>query len=296
MTVSLQELYDAGAHFGHQKRRWHPRMAPYIFVTQSETHIFDLEKTQKLLADAAEFLRQTAKNGGKIIFVGTKRQAKEIVKAHAQRCGALYITERWIGGLLTNFSQIKTNNIGRLNTLIEKRDKNEFAYLTKKERLLIDREIAKLESVFGGLKTLKELPQAIVLGSARREQTAVREAKRTEIPVAAITDTNTDPTPITYPIPANDDSRKTIELIFKTLADAVAEGYGRAEKTEDGTKEKTGDDLTKLELSNRSRNALAKAGITTQSQLKKMTEEEIRKVKGLGEKSAAEIFTKSQKA
>jgi small subunit ribosomal protein S2 len=221
--ITLEELLDAGVHFGHQRRRWHPRMAQYIYTEEKGVHIFDLAQTRECLITAAKFLYQTAKDGGTIIFVGTKRQAKDIVEAEAKRCGAMFITERWLGGLLTNFSHVKIN-MERLNELTTKRQKGELEHYTKKERLLIDREIAKLETFVGGIRELKELPAAIVLASARKEQTAVHEANRKHVPLAAIVDTNADPTPIDYPIPGNDDARKSLALIFKLLADAVEEG------------------------------------------------------------------------
>lgn len=287
--ITLEELFEAGVHFGHQRRRWHPRMAPYIFRAEGGVHILDLAKTRECLIRAAKFLQQAAKSGGAIIFVGTKRQAKEIVRGEAERCGAMHITERWLGGLLTNFSHVKIN-LERLNELTAKREKDEFAHYTKKERLLIDRQIEKLEKLVGGVRTLTELPAALVLASARKESVAVREAVRKRIPVVAIVDTNADPTPITYPIPANDDSRKSLALVFKVLADAVEEGSRGAEdrrqKMEDGMKGVTLEDLG---LSTRSLNALKKAGIETVEQLQKMTEEELKAVKGLGEKSVKEI-------
>jgi len=288
--ITLEELLDAGVHFGHQRRRWHPRMAPYIYTEEKGIHILDLAKTRDCLIKAAKFLYQVAKGGGTIIFVGTKRQAKDIVRAEARRCGAMYITERWLGGLLTNFDHVKIN-MERLRELSEKRAKKEFAQYTKKERLLIDRQIKKLETLVGGIKDLKELPDAIVLASARKEKTAVREAKRKGIPLVAIVDTNADPEPIDYPIPGNDDARKSLGLLFRLLADAVEAGYRKGEKrpaTAEGT------EIESLGLSTRSLNALKKAGITTIEKLKEMSEDELMAVKGLGEKSVKEIIAKSK--
>ncbi len=285
--ISLEELLDAGVHFGHQRRRWHPRMAPYIYTEEKGVHILDLAKTRERLITAAKFLYQTAKDGGTIIFVGTKRQAKDIVEREAQRCGAMFVTERWLGGLLTNFDSVKIN-MERLNDLTEKREKGELAHYTKKERLEIDRKIKKLETFVGGIKDLKELPDAIVLASARKEQVAVREANRKGIPLVAIVDTNADPRPIDYPIPGNDDARKSLALLFRILADAVLEGGGGEVEEEEA--KKTG--LDSLDLSTRSRNALKKAGIETTEQLQRMTEEELTKIKGLGKKSVEEILKK----
>jgi len=293
--ITLEELLEAGVHFGHQRRRWHPRMAPYIYTEEKGVHIFDLAKTRDCLIAAAKFLNQTAKNGGETIFVGTKRQAKEIVESEAKRSGAMYITERWLGGLLTNFDQVKIN-MERLNDLTEKRQKGELEHYTKKEQLLIDRQIKKLETFVGGIRNLKELPAAIVLASARREQTAVREAHRKGVPLVAIVDTNVDPTPIDYPIPGNDDARKSLALVFRVLADAVGEGYQKAGQRESAKRlgraeaQKVVAEIESLGLSARSRNALKKAGIETVEQLQKMSEEELKAVKGLGEKSVQEIL------
>lgn len=284
----MEELLDAGVHFGHQRRRWHPRMASYIYTEEKGVHIFDLAQTRERLIAAARFLNQTAKKGGAIIFVGTKRQAKDVVETEAKRCGAMFITERWLGGLLTNFAQVKIN-LERLNELTEKRRKGELEHYTKKEQLLIDRQIEKLELLVGGIRDLRELPAAVVLASARKEQTAVREAHRKLVPLIAIVDTNADPTPIDYPIPANDDARKSLALIFKVLADAVMEGS----KRDKGQERKDGG-IESLELSIRSRNALKKAGIGTVEQLRKMTEAELMEVKGLGKKSVKEITAKSK--
>jgi len=289
--ISLEELLDAGVHFGHQRRRWHPRMAPYIYSEEKGVHIFDLAKTRDRLIAAAKFLNQTAKNGGAIIFVGTKRQAKEIVESEAKRSGAMFITERWLGGLLTNFDQVKVN-MERLNELTEKREKGELAHYTKKEQLLIDRQIKKLEIFVGGIRDLQELPAAIVLASARKEQVAVREAHRKGVPLVAIVDTNADPTPVDYPIPGNDDARKSLALLFKVLADAVEEGYRKGERREEKVAEVVAGTFENLGLSTRSLNALKKAGIETVEQLRKMTEEDLKAVKGLGEKSAKEVLGK----
>jgi len=282
---------EAGVHFGHQRRRWHPRMAPYIYSEEKGVHIFDLAKTRDCLIAAAKFLNQTAKNGGAIIFVGTKRQAKEIVESEAKRSGAMFITERWLGGLLTNFDQVKVN-MERLNELTEKREKGELAHYTKKEQLLIDRQISKLENLVGGIRDLKELPAAVVLASARKEQVAVREAHRKGVPLVAIVDTNADPTPVDYPIPGNDDARKSLALLFKVLADAVEEGYRKGERREEKVAEVVAGTFENLGLSTRSLNALKKAGIETVEQLRKMTEEDLKAVKGLGEKSAKEVLGK----
>lgn len=285
--ITLEELLEAGVHFGHQRRRWHPRMAPYIHTTEKGVHILDLAKTRECLIKAAKFLTQTAKEGRAVIFVGTKRQAKEIVETEAKRGGAMYISERWIGGLITNFAQVK-KNIERLNQLTARREKGELSHYTKKERLEIDRQIEKLELYYGGIRELRELPAAVVLASARKEQTAVYEAERKGIPAVAVVDTNADPLLITYPIPANDDSRKSLALIFKLLADAVEEGY-KGDKMDKGI---DGGELENLGLSVRSLNALKKAGLTSIEQIRQMSVEDLRALKGLGEKSVKGILAK----
>ena len=276
-------------------------MAPYIYTEDKKIHILDLAQTRDRLITAAKFLHQTAKDGGTVIFVGTKRQAKDIVRNEAERCEAMFITERWLGGLLTNFDHVKIN-MERLNDLTAKRERGEFEHYTKKERLEIDRKIKKLELLVGGIRSLKNLPAAVVLASARREQTAVREANRKGIPLVAIVDTNADPQPIDYPIPGNDDARKSLALLFKILADAVEEGSGgtedRKQKTEDRSRRQKTEDgvgeaaLEGLGLSTRSLNALKKAGVTSVEKLQEMSEDDLLGVKGLGKKLVKEITKK----
>lgn len=219
---TAEELLEAGVHFGHLKRRWYPKMAPYIYTVREGVHVLDLYQTREKLAKAAQFLREEASKGG-ILFVGTKRQVREIISREAERAGAFYLTQRWVGGLLTNFDSVK-KNIEKLEELSQKMKKGEFEHYTKKERLLINREITKLEREIGGLKGMKELPVALVLASVVTEAIAAREALQMEIPVIAIADTNADPTGVDYPIPGNDDASGSVEIIMKTLADAVLAG------------------------------------------------------------------------
>src|SRR3989338_2368458 len=175
-TPKIDQLLEAGVHFGHQVRRWHPKMEPYIFSVKKNVHIIDLEQTEELLKKACDFLFETAKNGGQIIFVGTKKQAREIIQIEAKRCGALYVTERWIGGTLTNFRVIK-KNIDKLISLMKRRGEGELDKYTKKERLMIDREIEKLQRNIGGIIALRGTPGAVFVVDARRERTAIREAQ-----------------------------------------------------------------------------------------------------------------------
>ncbi|MFC1756050.1 30S ribosomal protein S2 [Patescibacteria group bacterium] len=224
-TPTIKELIDAGVHFGHQVKRWNPKMAPYIYTTRKNIHVIDLETTETLLKEAADFLFEIASKGGKIVFVGTKKQARDIIQIEARRSGAMHVTERWLGGTVTNFGVIKKNNIDKLIDLKNKREKGELDMYTKKERLLIDREIEKLEKYVGGLTNLRKIPEAIFVVDAKREKTAVNEARVAKIPVVALVDTNSDPSGIKCPIPGNDDAIKSIACIVKCLADAVEQGY-----------------------------------------------------------------------
>ncbi len=219
-----KELLEAGVHFGHQMRRWNPNMEPYIFTQVKGIHIIDLEQTGDLLKEACEFLYNTAKTGGQIIFVGTKRQAAEIVELEAKRCGALYINDRWLGGTITNFSVIR-KNMDKLVGLLRKREAGEFNHYTKKERLLIDREIGKLQTAVGGVVLLRGVPAALFVVDARKEKTAIREAVRKGVPIAALVDTNSDPSGVQYVIPGNDDAIKSVALVVKVVADAIEAGY-----------------------------------------------------------------------
>lgn len=215
-----EQLLEAGVHFGHLRRRWHPKMKPFIYTERDGVHIFDLYKTLDKLEEACQFLRKVSQEG-EVLFVGTKRQAQDIIKTEAERAGAYYLSERWIGGLITNFDSVR-KNIERLEELSDKMGKGEFGHYTKKERLLIEREIEKLERDVGGLRGMRKLPAALVLASARNEEIAAREGRQRGIPVVALTDTNANPGLVDYVIPGNDDAASSIEIIMRTLADAVA--------------------------------------------------------------------------
>ncbi len=223
-TPKIEELFDANVHIGHQAKRWHPKMEKYIYSAENKIHIFDLEQTSQLLNKASEVLYNAALKGGQIIFVGTKRQASKAIKEYAKQAGAFYVTERWLGGTITNYKTIK-KNMDKLVNLTKQRETGELQKYTKKERLLIDREIIKLDRYVGGLVGLKGAPDIIIVIDPRKEKTVVREAMRWKIPVIALVDTNTDPTNINYVIPGNDDAIKSISMIVSTLADAVTEGY-----------------------------------------------------------------------
>ncbi len=223
-TPKIEDLFDAGVHFGHQIRRWHPRMEPYIYTVQNNIHVINLEETEKKLKEACEFLYEKAKSGDQLIFVGTKRQARDIIELEAKRCGAKHVTDRWLGGTITNFKMIK-KNIDNLVDMLKKRETGEYNKYTKKERLMLDREIGDLQRRVGGIVGLRDVPSAVFVIDTKKERTAVREAKSFGIPVIGIVDTNCDPTAIDYPIPANDDAIKSIALIVKTISDAVEQGY-----------------------------------------------------------------------
>ncbi len=236
IVPSLEEMLLAGVHFGHQKRRWHPRIELYLYNQPGKIHIFDLEKTRKSLSIAGDVLFETAKNGGSIVFVGTKRQAAEIVKKYAQDCGAFYVNRRWLGGTITNFDSVK-QKLSRL-IKIEEGLKSGGAYgsYTKKERLDLSRELTKLEEGVGGLRNLKSNPKALFVVDVRRESTAVAEAKKRNIPVVAIVDSNCSPDLVDYPIPGNDDSARSIELIMKTMAGAFKAGSQAYTKSQEEKK------------------------------------------------------------
>lgn len=221
--ASIEALLESGAHFGHLTRRWNPKMHQYIFMERNGIHILDLRKTQILIDYAREIVYDIASKGKIILFVGTKTQAKPIVEEQARRAEMNYVSERWLGGMLTNFSTIR-KSIKRLNTLDKMEVDGTFEKITKKERLLITRERDRLRKVFGGIEVMSRLPGALFVVDIKKEHLAIKEAKILGIPVIGIVDTNTDPETVDYPIPANDDSIKTIELITKIMADAVLEG------------------------------------------------------------------------
>lgn len=226
---SMQELLEAGVHFGHQVRRWNPKMKPYIFTAREGVHVIDLEKTFAKLEEACEFVKKVGEAGGIIIFLASKKQARTIIAEEAIRAGAKYVVERWIGGLLTNW-ELASKNIKKLSDLKTKKEAGEFKERTKKENLLIDREIAKLQRLYGGLEGLEKLPDAIYVVDVRKEENACREALKKGIPVVAIADTNANLDLVNYPIPGNDDAIKAIRIISAAIADAYLEGKQMWEK------------------------------------------------------------------
>ncbi|MFH0992527.1 MAG: 30S ribosomal protein S2 [bacterium] len=225
--VELEALLQSGAHFGHITRRWNPKMKPYIFMERNGIHIIDLKKTQELLDVACNAISNIAAQGRKPLFVATKQQAREVVKEEAKRCGGFYVTERWLGGMLTNFTTIR-KSVKRLTNIEKMESDGTFEKLTKKERLFLDREREKLDKVLAGVVEMSRLPGVIFVVDVKKESIAVKEAHRLNIPVIAIVDTNTDPDLIDHPIPANDDALKSVQLVSKAIADAVIEGNQRA--------------------------------------------------------------------
>ncbi len=228
--ITMRELLEAGVHFGHQTRRWNPKMAPYIFTKRNGIHIIDLSKTIPLFKIAWEYVRDEVAKGADILFVGTKKQAQAIIEEQAQRCGAYYINERWLGGLLTNFQTVR-KSIEKLKKLERMEAEGAFDILPKKEVVRLKKKKEKLEKYLKGIKDMEKIPDIIYVVDTVREELAVKEAKKLGIPVVAIADTNCDPDLIDYPIPGNDDAIKAINLITTKIADAVLEGKSMREAT-----------------------------------------------------------------
>lgn len=229
--VELTQLIEAGAHFGHLTRRWNPKMRPYIFMERKGIHIIDLKKTQKAIDVAANALSDIVAEGKSVLFVGTKKQAKSIIAQEAARCEMNWVSERWLGGMLTNFSTIR-KSIKRMQNIEKMETDGTFEKITKKEQLFLMREKDKLKKILEGVETLRKLPGALFIVDIKKETIAVREALRLNIPIFAIVDTNCDPDPIDYIIPANDDAGSTIELIIKTMVEAISEGLQKYKEVE----------------------------------------------------------------
>jgi small subunit ribosomal protein S2 len=238
MSVSMREMLEAGVHFGHQTRFWNPRMAPYIYGHRNKIHIINLEKTQPLFEEAMKFVRQLSSRRGTILMVGTKRQARELVSAEAQRCGMPYVDQRWLGGMLTNFKTVK-GSLKKLKDMQATREAGTEAMI-KKEALMFERELAKLEKDIGGIQDMNALPDALFVIDVGYHKIAVAEAKKLGIPVIGVVDTNHSPQGIDYVIPGNDDSAKAVALYARAVADAVLEG--KANATNDVVQAVAGDD------------------------------------------------------
>ena len=221
-VVSMKQLLEAGVHFGHATRKWNPKMKKYIYTARNDIYIINLEKTVGLIDEAYNFVKSVVDNGKSILFVGTKKQAQEAIATEAQRCGMYYITTRWLGGTLTNFSTIRSR-IDRLNKLNQMESMNEFSLLPKKEVMQLTQERDKLEANLGGIKEMRTLPGALFVVDPKKEHLAVAEARRLNIPIVGIVDTNCDPDEVDYVIPGNDDAIRAIKLIAGAMADAVVE-------------------------------------------------------------------------
>lgn len=221
--VSIKLLLEAGVHFGHQRRRWNPRMKPYVFTQRNGIHIIDLQQTLGKLQEARNFVRDAVSQGGSIIFVGTKKQAQEVIEEEAKRCGAFYVNKRWLGGMLTNFTTIQSR-IDYLVRLEDRKARGELETLPKKEAMKLEKEMNRLNQLFGGVKEMTKLPDVLFVVDMVKERIAVAEARQLGIPIVAMVDTDCDPRIVDYPIPANDDAIKSIRLICSVMADGVIEG------------------------------------------------------------------------
>ncbi|NLK65689.1 MAG: 30S ribosomal protein S2 [Tissierellia bacterium] len=234
--ISMKKLLEAGVHFGHQTRRWNPKMAEYIFTERNGIYIIDLQKTSDKVDEAYNFIKEVVTNGDDILFVGTKKQAQESTKSEATRCGMHYVSQRWLGGMLTNYSTIR-KRIERLNELKTMEEDGTFDLLTKKEVFKLKNEAERLEKFLGGIKNMNRLPGALFVVDPRKERIAVQEAKILGIPVVAIVDTNCDPDEVDYVIPGNDDAIRAVKLLTATMADAVLEGKQGVQMTDEEVEE-----------------------------------------------------------
>jgi small subunit ribosomal protein S2 len=236
-VTTLKELLEAGVHFGHQTRRWNPKMRKFIFAEKKGIYIIDLQKTLQQLEKAYEEVISTVTRGGTVLFIGTKKQIQDVVRDEAERCGMFHVTNRWLGGMLTNFQTIR-KNINRLKEFEEMKADGTFERFTKKEALMLEREMKKLEYVLGGIKEMKQLPDIVFIVDAKKEKIAINEASKLNIPIIAIVDTNTDPEPISIPVAGNDDAIRSVRLISRVVADAVREGMSLIGKDVDSGEEK----------------------------------------------------------
>ena len=258
--VELIQLIEAGAHFGHLTRRWNPKMKSYIFMEKNGIHIIDLKKTHKYLMESAEALSKLVAEGKKVLFVGTKKQAKNVIETEARRCEQNWVSERWLGGMLTNFSTIR-KSVKRLSNIEKQETDGTFEKITKKERLFLTREKDKLKKVLEGVETMGKLPGALFIVDIKKEAIAVQEAHRLNIPVFAIVDTNCDPDIVDYLIPANDDAVKTVEIITNYMAEAVIEGDAKL-------KEKKAEEVAEKERVKKERESVKKEEAKKKSEAK----------------------------
>jgi small subunit ribosomal protein S2 len=257
---NLEELLKSGAHFGHLTRRWNPKMKEFIFMERNGIHIIDLKKTQKFFQEALDEVAKLARSGKTILFVGTKKQAQDIVKTEAIRCGMPYITHRWLGGMLTNFSTVK-KSISRMEEIDRMEKDGTFEELTKKEALMLDREREKLEQTLGGIANMNRLPGAVFIVDTIKEHIAVNEAIKLNIPIVAMVDTNSDPDTPDYIVPCNDDSARTIQLIAGKVADAIIEGNAEREaQNEEELMEQAAEEAKQAEAKKKTKKATKASG------------------------------------
>ena len=294
--VSVEQLLKAGTHFGHLTRRWNPKMKPFIFMERNGIHIIDLMQTQTALDQAAEAAARFAKMGRKILFVGTKKQARDIVRKHAESCGSPFTVERWLGGTLTNFQTIR-KSIRRMDGITKMQEDGTLDQLKKKERLMKTREREKLEKVLGGISKMAKLPGAVFIVDINREHIAVKEARKLGIPIIAIVDTNCDPDLVDFAVPANDDALKSIDLITSVIAAACAEGSKsreieeasrKAEKEKRKMDEGEGDKPAEKKKAKKTKKAAPKAEASEAKADKKAAKEEAPKAEAAEEKAAEE--------
>jgi small subunit ribosomal protein S2 len=232
-VLSLAQMLEAGVHFGHQARRWNPKMDPYIFTARNGVHIIDLVQTAQLMDEAYDYVRSASESGKRFLFIGTKRQAATIVAQEALRCGSYYVNQRWLGGMLTNWTTIKTR-VDRLKELERRQETGALDLLPKKEASMLRREMEKLQKYLGGIKQMRKVPDVVMIVDVRREYNAVQECHKLGIPIVSLLDTNCDPDDVDIPIPANDDAIRSVKLILGKLADAIYEGrHGQLEGEED---------------------------------------------------------------
>ena len=277
-VVTMKELLEAGVHFGHQSKRWNPKMKRYIYASRNDIHVIDLNKSIPLIEKAYEFVKNAVTESGTVLFVGTKKQAMEAIEAEAKRCGMFYVNQRWMGGTLTNFKTLK-KNIARLNDIEKMKEDGTLQLLPKKEGILIEREHRKLVRGLGGIRQMTSLPAVVFIVDTKKEQTAVNEARKLGIPIVAVVDTNADPDEVEYPIPGNDDAIRSIKLITGIIAEAVITGRSIAQPIE----EKTEDIAVPLEA------AAAPEEIAVPEEARVLSEEERLEAAGLTEVKVAEV-------
>lgn len=262
--VTMKDLLEAGVHFGHQTRRWNPKMKPYIFTERHGIYIIDLQKTIVMLEGAYNYVRDLAAEGGTILFVGTKKQARDAIKEHAERCGMPYVNYRWLGGMLTNWQTI-SKRIDRLVELERMAESGELEFYPKKEKMMLEKELEKLKRNLGGIRNMKKLPDAVFIIDTKKEEIAVKEARKLGIPIVAVVDTNCDPDEVDVVIPGNDDAIRSANLLAKTIADAVIEGKGIFESKKVEEEEET--EVIHVFVSDEETEAQAKAAPMSEEEL-----------------------------